>query len=97
MKFHRLVAIAVILAAGPASAGPTCQDRAGAPIRCGTPGAMPVGWTAPASAREAAQPLSARDTLALIALVGAIFALIALMPRFDGNWDRQEGDDEERP
>ncbi len=92
------IALATLLATTPALAGPTCQDRAGVPTRCGTPGAMPLGWTAPAEAREAARssPLDTRDTLSLIALVGAVFALIALMPRFDGQWDRQEGEDEER-
>ena len=36
------------------------------------------------------------ETLCLIAIVGGLFALIALMPDFDGSqpgdWDRQEGD-----
>jgi hypothetical protein len=92
------IALATLLAATPALAGPTCQDRAGTPTRCGTPGAMPLGWTAPASVREASQPsaLSTREILCLVALVGAVFALIALMPKFDGRWDRQEGEEEGR-
>ena len=97
-RLPAVIALAALLAAGPALAGPTCQDRAGVPARCGTAGAMPLGWTAPAQVREAAQPsaLSTREVLCLIALVGAVFALIALMPKFDGRWDRQEGEEEGR-
>jgi hypothetical protein len=32
------------------------------------------------------------DMLCLLAVVGGLFALIALMPDFDGRWDRQEDD-----
>jgi hypothetical protein len=32
----------------------------------------------------------------LIALVGGLFALIALMPDFDGQWDQQEGDEDDK-
>jgi hypothetical protein len=39
--------------------------------------------------------------VAMFYVVGAIFALIALMPPFDGgqdgDWDEQEGDRERRP
>ena len=32
------------------------------------------------------------EILNLIAFIGGFFALIALMPDFDGKWDRQEDD-----
>ncbi len=89
------------MAGAAADAAPTCRDQNGGTIRCGTRGAMPVGWSPPprsAAADLAPAALSAREGWALAALVGAVFALIALMPRFDGwspgDWDRQEGDDD---
>jgi hypothetical protein len=33
--------------------------------------------------------------LSLIAVIGGLFALIALMPDFDGQWDGQEGDEDD--
>jgi len=90
-----------MLLTGPAAAAPTCQDRNGLTIRCGTEGAMPVGWSLPFEERrfQPAVP-SAGEVLILIATIGLLFALIALMPEFDGtrssDWDRQEGDDRER-
>ena len=92
---------ASLLAGAPALAGPTCQDRAGDTVRCGTESAMPVGWVLPATERLA-QPASdgpAPGALAgLVLALGGVFALIALMPDFQGRsggWDRMEGDDEE--
>ena len=93
--------VAAVLAVGPAAfAAPTCQDQNGVITRCGTPKAMPVGWTASEAQRAAlngSSDLNPTEWLALFAIVGGLFALIALMPRFDnaeGNrWDRQEGDD----
>lgn len=92
---------AVTLLTGPAPAAPTCQDRNGLTIRCGTGGAMPVGWTLPLEERRF-QPVgpSAGELFGLIATIGLLFALIALLPEFDGrrdaDWDRQEGDDQKR-
>ena len=92
---------AVTLLTGAAAAAPTCQDRNGLTIRCGTQGAMPVGWTLPFEERrfQPAGP-SASELFGLIATIGLLFALIALLPEFDGrrdaDWDRQEGDDQER-
>jgi len=99
-----LIAAATLFAAAPASAAPTCQTRAGEAARCGTPGAMPVGWTLPYDQR----PASARDSdsldsaqwFALFALVGGLFAMIALMPPFDGrassDWGEEQPDGEDR-
>jgi len=93
-------AAALLLAAPAAMAAPTCDNRSGETVRCGTPGAMPVGWTpSPADVqdRHAVPPdLSPAEAAALIYILGAFFALIALMPDFDGrrdsDWDEQEGD-----
>ncbi|MDR3514121.1 MAG: hypothetical protein P4L73_20995 [Caulobacteraceae bacterium] len=100
-----LAAAALLLCAPAARAAPTCQDRGGVATRCGTPGAMPVGWTAPPDpagdppAPGAPEP-GLNTILSLVAVVGGLFALIALMPEFDGSrasdWDRQEGDDDQR-
>lgn len=96
-----LASIAVLILAAPALGAPTCQDAALQTIKCGAAGAMPVGWRMSAAARwdqEMAHPAGppAADPLDMILIVGAIFALLALMPPFDGSrdgdWDRQEGD-----
>lgn len=100
-----LAVAAVLLTAAAADAAPTCRNRDGETARCGAPGAMPVGWSAPPD-RPAATPApeppepGGGAIAGLIAVVGGLFALIALMPDFDGtragDWDRQEGDDERR-
>ena len=92
-----LLALALLLSASAALAAPTCQDRDGLTIRCGTEGAMPVGWTLPFHERKIRPPApSASELLTLIATLGLLFALIALLPDFDGrsgaDWDAQEGD-----
>jgi hypothetical protein len=89
----------LILGGSAAQAAPTCLDRQGATVRCGGVGAMPVGWSPPAGV-EAARP--AQDgpddgkLIGLTAFLAGIFALIALMPDFQGRWDRQADDDDER-
>jgi hypothetical protein len=93
--------LATVLTLGlsaPALAAPTCQDRQGATVRCGGPTAMPVGWTLPDSERVA-QPgdqAPPERVAAAVALVVCLFALIALMPPFDGrrgvDWDAEEDD-----
>jgi len=89
----------VLLAAPAATAAPTCQDRSGDTIRCGTEGAMPVGWTLPALQRL--EVTAARPQVAPASLFGlglfliGFFALLALLPDFDGKWDPQERDEEE--
>jgi hypothetical protein len=90
-----------VLAAPVAFAAPSCLDRQGDTVRCGTRGAMPVGWTpAPDQARAhlaaADSSLDARQIVSLICVIGGIFALFALLPDFDGGWDRQEDDREPR-
>ncbi len=92
---------ATLLLAAPAHAAPTCQDGHGDTIRCGTAGAMPVGWTLPPQQRlerQMTEPTGVSpDTMAgLICFLFGFFALIALMPDFDGHWDRQEEEDEEQ-
>ena len=87
-----ICALTLMLAAAPALAAPTCWDRDGHVARCGTAGAGPVGaaLTPDQDAARRAVPthrLSAREAFALAALVGGLFALIALMPRFDGRWE----------
>jgi hypothetical protein len=47
MKIVPMSVVALLLAASAAQAAPTCQDRHGGTVRCGTSGAMPVGWTLP--------------------------------------------------
>lgn len=92
-------AAATLITASPALAGPTCQDHDGDTIRCGVPGAMPVGWTPSADTlNRETSPLTFNEAFALIYIIGGIFAVIALMPEFDGwsagDWGKQEGDEE---
>jgi hypothetical protein len=91
-------ALALLLGAPEGHAGPTCQDRKGETIRCGTPGAMPVGWTAPAGQATASTGPTPTQVVGLVGAIGGLFALLALLPNFDGSrpgaWDRQEGDGE---
>ena len=51
-----VVASAVSLQAVPVFAAPTGQDRDGLTIRCGTQGAMPVGWSLPFEERKFESP-----------------------------------------
>jgi hypothetical protein len=94
-----LIAAATLFAAPGAMAAPTCQDRNGDTIRCGTDGAMPVGWTLPDEQRSrvlAARPPEPPGNLFGLGLfLVGFFALLALLPDFDGKWDRQELDEEE--
>jgi len=106
-KFIRawsLVFIAMVMpvVAHPVLAAPTCEDRNGLAIKCGTGGAMPVGWILPPEEwfdRQKFRPSapSMNDILELICVLGVFFALMALLPEFDGrragDWDRQEDDD----
>jgi hypothetical protein len=86
-------AFALVLCAAPAAFGaPTCWSEQGQAVRCGTPGAMPVGarlTPAQVSARAAA-PAGETSVLALAGLASVlvgIFVLIALMPDFE-RWER---------
>ena len=93
-----LSATLTLALSGAALAAPTCQDRQGTTVRCGGPTAMPVGWTLPDSERvaqteDAAPP---ERIVEAVTLVVCLFALIALMPPFDGrrgaDWDAEEDD-----
>ena len=84
------VATALLVSSPAAFAAPTCQDQYGATIRCGTPGAMPVGWTLPADQRVAPDVDPNLDQLLKVACVlGVFFALMALLPDFEG-WREEE-------
>ena len=102
---------AAVLLSAPAThanlphAAPTCRNENLDPAACGAPGAMPAGWTP--SARQVMDhqqsPLpspSPDDVLDLICVIGGLFALIALMPPFDGrnssDWGEQQSDGEDR-
>jgi hypothetical protein len=78
-----------------ASAAPTCLDAAGETVRCEAPDALPVDMSPAAAAaeREAAIPLPSAQTLfGLVCVLGGLFALIGLMPDFDG-WGPGEHED----
>ena len=91
-----LIAALLLLAASPALAAPTCWNESGQTVRCGTPGALPVGQTLSPEqemARQASQApaLSLAELLGGGLLIGGIFALIALMPQFE-SWDGEKDD-----
>jgi hypothetical protein len=87
-----------LLFSTPAIAAPICFTRAGDAVHCEAKGAMPVGWRLPpdeAARREMNQPHpTSGDILKAAAGLALFFALIALMPEFDGardrDWDTQE-------
>lgn len=91
-----------LLTASAAFAAPTCQDINGETIRCGTPGAMPVGWTLSPQQRleqqgSIAKYPSTNELLELIGVMGVFFTLLALMPEFDGQLTSDWGEQEEDP
>ncbi|MEI9991526.1 MAG: hypothetical protein WDM86_15965 [Rhizomicrobium sp.] len=101
MRLPILVFAALLAFAPMARAAPTCQDRIGDTIRCGTPGAMPVGWTPSPQvllAKRNSRPDGTGEALKAAVVIALFLALIALLPEFDGtkatDWDRQEGDEE---
>jgi hypothetical protein len=67
-----------------AMAAPTCQDRHGITVRCGTGAAMPVGWTAPVYERTVPPSGNKRDMVIAAGAIILLLAMIALMPEFDG-------------
>jgi hypothetical protein len=93
-----LLLILGLLIATPALPAPICFTRAGDPVHCDVKGAMPVGWRLSpdeAARREMNQPHPRPgDILKVVAGLVLFFALIALMPEFDGardkDWDSQE-------
>jgi hypothetical protein len=90
MRRIAALTIAATLLAPPALAAPTCWDTQGRTVRCGTEGALPVGTRlTPEQEAQRIARLAGPPPLALAGLVfllGGLFALIALMPDFDG-WD----------
>ena len=84
--------LTLALLATPAMAAPTCQDRNGDTIKCGAPSAMPVGWTLPPAEawrlRQVHPETPASDIWKVAAGLALLFALIALLPRFDGRRDQ---------
>jgi hypothetical protein len=79
-----------LVVAPAASAGPTCMDRNGAAARCGSPGAMPFGWSLPAEEvrrRDLANPPSAQigPLLKAVCVVALFLCAVALLPEFDGS------------
>ena len=94
-----LVAAALLGGAPVAFAGPTCEDRAGDAVRCEDPRAMPLGWAPPLEERLKHADTGPPDPTpaqlgGVFALIFLIFALIALMPDFDG-WSAAAPDAEE--
>ena len=86
-KIAAFVVVLTALMAAPAVAAPTCQDRVGDTVRCGTPTAMPVGWTAPAWDRQSI-PSDKSEELKAVVFLLLLFALIALLPDFEQEqWD----------
>jgi hypothetical protein len=95
------LAALVIFAGPPAFAAPTCQNLEGETVKCGVPGAMPVGWTRQAQERWEQQPEmpvagNLPQLMQTLCALGIFFALLALMPDFDGShpgeWDSEEGE-----
>ena len=102
MRLLVLAFVTVLTAAPAALAAPTCSDAGGRTVRCGTPGAMPVGWTPSPEVlerRRADLPPgpSWRVIFGVVCVLGGLVTLFALLPDFEdgrgGGWDRQEGDE----
>ncbi len=95
--FAIIVAAALLVRASVAIAGPICENRAGEAVRCEDPRAMPPGWTLPLDERlrrpDPGPPEpTAVELGGVFALVLLVFALIALMPDFDGWTVGEESD-----
>ncbi len=106
LRFVLAALVAGMLLDAPAAvAGPICEDRAGEAVRCEDPRAMPLGWTAPLDQRlkradQGPPEPTAAELGGVFALILLLFALIALMPDFDG-WtagatDKMEEEDDGR-
>jgi hypothetical protein len=97
-----LTALMLGLCISGALAAPGCQNRQGDMVRCDVSTAMPVGWTVPpevftARVLSRTPPAQTRELVSVAVVLVCLFAIIALLPRFDGSrpedWDRQEGDE----
>src|SRR5690348_18132833 len=79
--FLASITAATLFCAPVAMAAPTCQDINGGTIRCGTTGAMPVGWTLPLQQRlerDRTSPIEPDQFLELICALGIYFCLLAM-------------------
>ena len=93
-----LLLVLCLLISTPALPAPICFTRAGDAVHCDAKNAMPLGWRLSpeeATRREMNQPHPrTSDILKVVAGLALFFALIALMPEFDGardvDWDAQE-------
>ena len=91
----KVLILVLAVSATPALAAPTCQDRSGEAMRCGAAGAMPVSWIPPPEEvwdREISRTPgpSAEKLLGAFCGLGLLFALIALLPDFDGWQDERD-------
>jgi hypothetical protein len=87
-----VLALVACVCAAPALAAPICQNKLGDFVHCDAPSAMPVGWRVDDdayTARVLARTPSpqARELFVLGGVLLCLFALIALLPRFDGARD----------
>ena len=105
MRSLSIALTVVSLVAAPGAAAPTCENIRGETVRCGTDGAMPVGWAPSAREREKLRPEPTNEPgvmklLQTLCALGVFFSLLALMPDFDGSragdWDRQEDESHQR-
>ena len=105
MRSLSISLIVVLLLASPVVAAPTCETLRGETVRCGTDGAMPVGWALSAQEREELRPELSNEPslmklLQTLCALGVFFSLLALMPDFDGSrsedWDSQEDESHRR-
>jgi hypothetical protein len=101
MRAWILGLVMVVLAGAGALAAPTCLDKSGNTIRCNAPGAMPLAWKPPPEIlleRELSLPPNphAGALLKIVLGLGVFFALIALLPDFDGDWDPRGKDDDKQ-
>jgi len=102
MRLALLAFVFVLTTGSAALAAPTCNDVDGRAVRCGTPGAMPVGWTPSPEVVAAREPqevheFTSTQMFGLVCFLGGLLALFALLPDFEdgkgGGWDRQEDDE----
>lgn len=87
-----VLALVACFCAAPALAAPICQNRLGDFVHCDAKDAMPVGWSVPEDVYTArvlsrTPPAAPRERMAGAVILLCLFALIALLPRFDGASD----------
>jgi hypothetical protein len=92
MRLTALVLVACICGAAPALGAPICQNRLGDFVHCEAKEAMPLGWHVPddvytARVLSRTPPARSSDLVAAGMVLACLFALIALLPKFDGAKD----------